>query len=156
MRPRVIFLKVKNPKRYNVTPRVPGVNFDPRQGKWVIISFLVDWTYSAKGWLGQNWPREPLWMTILGTLGIKYQFYIKKKMDLRILGLCTVDFWHLGIGTPPTRALRMLRIQVTFGLLIQNFRAVLTCYNSYLLTLATLRACSSTTSYPKGWWAVVD
>ncbi len=30
------------------------------------------------------------------------------------------------------------RIQVTFGLLIQNFRAVLTRYNSYLLTLATL------------------
>ncbi len=33
---------------------------------------------------------------------------------------------------------RVKRIQVTFGLLIQNFRAVLTCYNSYLLTLATL------------------
>ncbi len=57
------------------------------------------------------------------------------------------------------------RIQVTFGLLIQNFRAVLTCYNSHLFTLATLHsqnsgcriwACSSTTSYPKGSWAVVD
>ena len=34
----------------------------------------------------------------------------------------------------------VLRIQVTFGLLIQNFMAVLTCYNSNLLTLATFNA----------------
>ncbi len=37
-----------------------------------------------------------------------------------------------------------------------------TCYNSYLLTLATLHsqlrmwACSDTTSYWKGSWAVID
>ena len=37
----------------------------------------------------------------------------------------------------------MIRIQVTFGLLIQNFRADLTCYNSYLLTLATLHSQNS-------------
>ncbi len=40
------------------------------------------------------------------------------------------------------------RIQVTFGLLIQNFRAVLTCYNSSLLTLATLHSQNSGFSQP--------
>ncbi len=46
---------------------------------------------------------------------------------------------HEEINSCHEMSLKMtcLRIQVTFGLLIQNFRAVSTCNNSYLLTLAT-------------------